>query len=740
MSGIFHHLMAYVFDPLWEYVTLLLHGNGTDGAQNNTFIDSSSNQAVFVGSISTTTLTVTFVAGSGTLFVGTGITGTGVTAGTTITAFGTGTGGVGTYTVSASQTVTSQVLTGTLLITRNSITTQGSVSPFGPNWSNSFTGTSSNYLSVANNTALQFGTGDFTVECWVYVNALAATSQGFICKWATNTGWELILAGTSAGNPNKFVFYIGSGAGGPANNQVVGTTSAVINTWYHLAFTRSSGTLNLFVNGVLETTATGNTSNFTETNVVRFGTETGTNLLLNGYISNARLLKGTALYTADFTPPSAPLTAITNTSLLACQSNRFVDNSTNNFTVSLTGTSTSVQRFSPFSMGSAYSTSVIGGSGYFPGNSSLSLPANSVFNFGTNSFTLECWVYMTGYGANGGVILDNWVTTPSFTVNQWQLYVSSVGGVQFLYANSSSTYATIGTGVIPLKTWNHIAVTRSGTTVTTYINGVSSGSGTVGTNVGVSGTNTIGRQISGAITYYFNGYMSNVRVVNGSVVYTAAFTPPTAPLISITNTSILLKFVNGGIYDNAMQNNFITTGSAQISTTQSKFGGASMSFPNGANYLTNLNPPAWSALGTSNFTIEGWVLLNSIGVAREIVYMGDSPDGWSVNITSGNKLQFRYGASNLIGVTSLAASTWYYFAVVRSGTATGNVKIYLNGTADVTSGTAINNNFSLFSLVVGYQLSLSTGSLNGYIDDLRITKAARYTANFTPPTSQLLDY
>ena len=92
MSGIFHHLMVYVFDPFWKYVTLLLHGNGTNGAQNNTFLDSA-NQAVVTGSITTTVLTVTAVT-SGTLVVGTGITGTGVTAGTTITALGTGTGGV----------------------------------------------------------------------------------------------------------------------------------------------------------------------------------------------------------------------------------------------------------------------------------------------------------------------------------------------------------------------------------------------------------------------------------------------------------------------------------------------------------------------------------------------------------------------------------------------------------------------------------------------------------------------
>lgn len=72
-----------------------------------------SHTAVFTGSITTTTLTVSAMT-SGDIYLGMEISGTGVTAGTRITAFGTGTGGVGTYTVSASQTVSSTTITGDL--------------------------------------------------------------------------------------------------------------------------------------------------------------------------------------------------------------------------------------------------------------------------------------------------------------------------------------------------------------------------------------------------------------------------------------------------------------------------------------------------------------------------------------------------------------------------------------------------------------------------------------------------
>jgi hypothetical protein len=82
----------------------------------------------------------------------------------------------------------------------------------------------------------------------------------------------------------------------------------------------------------------------------------------------------------------------------------------------------------------------------------------------------------------------------------------------------------------------------------------------------------------------------------------------------------------------------------------------------------------------------------------------------------------------------LAANAWYYFAVVRSGSGTGNLKIYLNGTADATSAGAVTDNFNQTSILYVGASRTGTTPLNGYIDELRITKGvARYTADFTAP-------
>jgi Concanavalin A-like lectin/glucanases superfamily len=139
---------------------------------------------------------------------------------------------------------------------------------------------------------------------------------------------------------------------------------------------------------------------------------------------------------------------------------------------------------------------------------------------------------------------------------------------------------------------------------------------------------------------------------------------------------------------------------------------------------------------TGNFTIEGWVYLSAIGSVRGFFSKGTSTTGISFGVNALNQLVFSHTASSLTATTVLAISTWYHVAVVRNGTATGNVKIYLDGTVDATSGGAINDNFNQTS--IGYVGADRVGAspMNGYIDDLRITKGvARYTATFTPPTA-----
>jgi len=409
------------------------------------------------------------------------------------------------------------------------------------------------------------------------------------------------------------------------------------------------------------------------------------------------------------------------------QNNTFIDSSSNNFTITRNGTATQGS-FNPFGLIAPYTAAVDGGSGYFAPTSYLSATGNATTAMGTGAFTWECWVYVPAA-----------TTYQTFIETRSNPTVGASNGFAFALDTGTLTpmvYTTalLGSSSINVtaNAWNHVAITRSGTTLTFWVNGASGGTITNSTNLS-NQTLSVGGSVAPNI--HLTGFLASVRMVKGTAVYTTAFTPPTAPLTAISGTSFLLNFTNAGIVDNAMQNNFITVGTAQISNTIYKYGTGSMSFSGSGAWLTTIDRTSLQ-LGTGDFTIEGWVYANAIGTAYAIVSKGTASTGWSVGITSGNLLQFAYTAATLNGATSLIAGTWYYFAVVRSGSGSGNLKIYLNGTADATSGGAVTDNFNQTSILYVGASRTGTTPLNGYIDDLRITKGvARYTANFTAPQS-----
>jgi hypothetical protein len=685
-----------VKDQYFNLVSLLLPGNGTNGAQNNTFLDSG-NPAEFTGSISGTTLTVSAVA-SGTIKVGVGITGTGVTAGTTITALGTGSGGTGTYTVSASQTVSSTTITSTgFPITRNGNTTQGTFSPFSQTgWGNYFNGSS--YLQVASNAAFAFGTGDFSMEFWFYPT-VAATQRNISFPTANAP----ILNMTSS-RTLEFGNY---------GISTIATTSntLTLNAWNFCAASRVSGTLRLFINGV-QGASVSDSTNFVQS-LVNIGTDTG-GIFATGYMADVRIVKGSGFTTS--TVPIAPLTAISGTSLLTCQSNRFIDNSSSPKTITVNG-NTSVVPFSPFAPTQSYSASAVGGSGYFDGTGDyLSVADNVALQFGTGDFCFETWVYPLSFpSTNNGFACKGTNNAGTF-----DLSIRNTGKIEFyttVFVLSSSATVTVGQ-------WTHIALTRSGTDLRLFVNGnLDTTVSSFSTNFNNAGTFYAGSFGNGTQNY-FNGYLSGYRMVKGSPVYTAAFTPPTAPLTNITNTSLLLNFTNAGVVDATAKNVLETVGNAQISTAQSKWGGGSMYFDGTGDYLFKPYDQLLNQLN-GNFTIECWIYPT---VTNTRMYFAGSVNAsgsanWSFQITAANKLTFEWlnTTSNVFTATSTASispNVWTYVAAVKNG---GTITLYINGSADGTASPTGTYRNASFPLAIGRPGDYNDLYYTGYIDDFRIT-------------------
>ena len=190
------------------------------------------------------------------------------------------------------------------------------------------------YARVPNDARFAMGTGDFTIEGWIYPYD-SATNQGYFAIGGTNAdGFNsgnyatslTLLRGYNVGG--NLTFY-GNGAETAFNDQV----NPAPNTWFHFAFSRSGSTLKVFIDGVQKYTGTDGTNYSGQGCILGGGYSTG--YLSYFDMSNFRIVKGTALYTSNFTVPTAPLTDISGTSLLTCQSSSgtTIDNSSHSQTI-----------------------------------------------------------------------------------------------------------------------------------------------------------------------------------------------------------------------------------------------------------------------------------------------------------------------------------------------------------------------------------------------------------------------
>lgn len=627
--------------------------------------------------------------------------------------------------------------TNNFAVTVNGDTRPYNFNPYTPGYYSNYFNGSTDYLSIADSANLEFGSGTITVECWFY---MTGTSAYILDKNNSGTG---AAAGFSLYVSTTTVTWYYDAAN---NGYVVGpiTTSAVTqNAWHHIACVRSvsgSTTNSVFVDGVrigTSTTATAfpdNGQNFRIGATFLNGAGYG---YLTGYVSNVRFVKGTAVYDPTLTTltvPTSPLTAITNTQLLTCQSNRFIDNSTNAFAVTLAGAPT-IQGFIPYTPSSSYSTY---GSAYFDGTGDyLSWSGTSI----AGDFTAEAWVYPTANDASGYCVLYG-----SSAANN-QLYYNASTGAVGLVLNATTVISATGTAV-KINAWNHIAFVRSGSTCTIYVNGASTATGTNSSTFNLA---FLGTYAYTAFGYEVNGYVTDARIVNGTAVYTGAFTPPTTPLTAIANTSLLTcqtnqPVANNTFIDNSTNNFAITRNGNTAQGTFSPYGaGWSNYFDGTGDYLSNSSDNAALRLGSGDFTLEFWMNCPASATALVIydnrLNTSNNTGGFQVAHQNGTLSVYGGATTNVTLVSgTITHNIWNHIAIVRSGSGTGNVKLYINGALASTYGSADTNNYVQGYLNIGCYLLGGTASnfYIGYISNFRMVKGtALYTTTFLPSTTPL---
>jgi len=174
-------------------------------------------------------------------------------------------------------------------------------------------------LSIPDNADYNFGSGDFTIECWAKVNSINNYNDAFVAQWVS--GQYCFYFGTFQADFRLFWSTNGSAESNLSSGYTVTTGG-----WHHYAASRSGDSLRLFVDGVQKGSTqdmSGVTLNDSTTTVV-LGNNADVgdgSRHLNGILSNVRIIKGTGLYTSDFSPLMSDLTNVTNTKLLCCQSN-----------------------------------------------------------------------------------------------------------------------------------------------------------------------------------------------------------------------------------------------------------------------------------------------------------------------------------------------------------------------------------------------------------------------------------
>lgn len=395
------------------------------------------------------------------------------------------------------------------------------------------------------------------------------------------------------------------------------------------------------------------------------------------------------------------------------QNNTFIDSSPNNFPITRNGNVTQGS-FSPFPLkGAEYNPAVHGGSAYFPDDSYYLTAPSSIFSLSTTTnFTIEFWAK-----------IDKWNTYNQF-IGQWgnvsSFQLSNIAGTLGIQDVSGFCSSGVSTGSVPTGVWHHFAFVRVGSSAKMYLNGIGY---SLGRNPNISPNTSysvgIGRVDSQA-GYGSRASMSSIRVVKGIALYTSNFTPPTTALTAVPNTSLLLNFTNGGIYDNAAKVNLETVGNAQVSTVQKKFGTGAMYFDGSGDYLK----PSTIVLDT-DFTVEFWAHRTTNVSSYMVVVSNGAVSGWLG--WNGNNTTFTWDLCVTATVPD-TINTWAHYAITKQGT---TARIFVNGIL-LGSNTSATNTLTI-SQIGGYGTSYY---FKGYIDDLRITKGeACYTANFTPPSA-----
>ena len=360
-------------------------------------------------------------------------------------------------------------------------------------------------IEISASDDFNFGTGDFTVECWIYPKSTGA-ADGSLFVLQTTTGGEAYFAfNFDPGGEFNIYLNTGSASWSPTTPENL----IEYTKWNHVALVKHSNVVKVYVNGL----AIGSYShsgqvgyNASVTTLCRIGG--GGSGALNVYMQDMRIYKGVAKYTDTFTCASTDSSVIPD---------------------SPSGIAVP-RKFRPS----------LSGSVGFDGSGDKITANSTDFVFGTDDFTVEATVYKTAmtFGGNNGAIIFAQANNDAGSRNGIVLGYKS-GGLWLLQGNGSGWAIETTVDVFPTDQWVHIAASKNSGTTRYFVNGKLVYTYSTNLNLGADNNGDISIGSINTTAFDWDGHISNFRIIKGTGLYTSSFTPPTEPLTNVTNTKLL---------------------------------------------------------------------------------------------------------------------------------------------------------------------------------------------------------
>ena len=590
------------------------------------------------------------------------------------------------------------------------------------------------------------GTGDFTVELWLYKHTAVSTFWEAILSqmYTASGGWRLYKTDAS-GNLNWYE---------ATTNRLTPTIPIKQKEWTHIVFERMSGTLYCWVNGK----AAGNVSstyNYTggTNGEIEIGKGTyASSLPMDCNITDVRIVVGTAVYTGDFTPPSGPLTTTggtypsttnVNTSITAAHTKLLLNMTQSKIldysqhcTMDLTGAvASSTQQH--FSENTLY---VEDGDSDF-----VEITDNTTrLKIYDDDYTVETWLYPTNF--NGSY--NYFISKGGNSTREWAFSLSASNIIVYWSQNGSNDQTITGTVSNSLNQWVNLTFTKVGNNVSIYKNGTHITSGAFNSIHSGDGVTTIGRlfQYTG-ISHSYDGYIHDLRITKGATRY--PFIPAKQTLtttnsqrsgVTVTASNVTLLTCHTGsagsttITDGSSNSTSITrNGNAVVSDFAPATGMKSVFFDGTGDYL---QCTLADTLGTADWTVEYWVWHNNIsGNQIHCAFNGYAPAFYRRNSSNAFAVYHNGGVASPYYNTNITpvANKWYHMAYCHDDSE-GKMTVFING--------AQADEFTYSGNINGTTFRIgddgTSAWMNGYISNLRIVKnTVVYTKNFTPTTSAL---